>query len=110
MPAYAPAPMSPPYLMGLANFHNQVIPLFDLARSAGADGDCPYALVTIDERGEYRGLSISSAVGVLDLQNAKLAEDQPEPRSFAMGLYSAAQLTVDPKSPPVHLIKRLHER
>ena len=106
LPKCAETPRSPRYLMGLANYRNKALAIFDLAKSAGAEDDCPYALVVANERGDCIGLTISSAIGVYDLTDAVLTEDQPEPRAFAGKFRSAALFTIDPKRPPINLLVR----
>ena len=80
--------------------------MFDLAASAGAGGDCPYALIVDDGTGERTGFAITSADGVFDLDGAVMAEDQPASRRLAAGLYTSALLTIDSKEPPVTLLAR----
>lgn len=100
----ARTPKAPHCCKGLVNYHNQAIAVFDLAQAAGARGECSHMLVVKDDRGELAGMAITSAVGVYDLSEAILADEQPEPRFLAGGLRTAYAFLLDPKRPPITMI------
>lgn len=97
-------PWAPPHLLGLANYRNRAIPVFDLAGSAGVDAESSYVLIATDARDESVGLAITSAIGVRALNEATLAEEQAAPRSFAAGLRTSLSVVPELKEPPVTLL------
>jgi len=104
--SYAETPKGLPYLLGLINYHNRAIALFDLAASAGVEAESGFALVMEDERGECEAFTITSAIGVRNLSDAVLAEDQPAARAFAAGWHTSIAFVDDPKEPPITLLLR----
>ena len=104
--SYMETPKGLPYLLGLTNYHNQAVALFDLAASAGEEEGSHYAFVTENNRAEFEAFTVSSAIGVRNLGDAVLAETQPEPRSFASGWQTSTSFVDDPKEPPITLLVR----
>ncbi|MDO4539280.1 MAG: chemotaxis protein CheW, partial [Coriobacteriales bacterium] len=104
LPFCAPAPLPLPYLVGLANYRNHAIAVFDLAKAAGALEPSPYALIVSKEDGDLEGLTVTSALGVRSMREAILADEQPQPRALTGNLRTACVLKLGPKEPPITLL------
>jgi len=60
-----PVPGAPPEVVGVKNFHGQVIPVIDLASRLGLDRDTDAALIVVAQEGEHQaGLAVDEVLEV----------------------------------------------
>jgi purine-binding chemotaxis protein CheW len=60
-----PVPGAPPEVLGVRNFHGQVIPVIDMASRLGLDRDAEAPLIVVAQEGEHQaGLAVDEVLEV----------------------------------------------
>jgi purine-binding chemotaxis protein CheW len=66
-----PVPGAPPEVLGVRNFHGQVIPVIDMASRLGLDGGTEAPLIVVAQQGEHQaGLAVDEVLEVGEIPEA----------------------------------------
>jgi purine-binding chemotaxis protein CheW len=84
LPAPAPVPCTPPFVLGLIVHRGRALPVLDLDRALGGPGGGSHVEVVAVRAGELRfGIAIESVIGVERCEVARLGERQRYVRRVA---------------------------
>ena len=93
MPACTDVPMGPPHLLGLCNYHNLPLPIYDFANLVHAEqaGQATYSVV-VQHGQDLRGYSVENVLGTADVQNAKQLDASVTPLEDGLKIISVLKL------------------
>jgi chemotaxis signal transduction protein len=96
MPAYTPVPLSPEYLVGLANYKNGVLPVYSLEKMLDVNQkSTPKLCLIIYSRAGIIGYGVDAVLGVRVLNNARQLEARVKDLAGGLRILSTLQLGVD---------------
>ncbi len=97
------APMMPPYLLGVINYKNSVLPVYSLEKIFGIEQSKKNSLcLIVNSRLGLLGYAIDAVLGIRSLEKATQIEERVSVLPGELRIVSTVQLAMQEK--PVHIL------
>jgi len=97
------APMMPPYLLGVINYKNSVLPVYSLEKIFGIEQGKKNSLcLIVNSRLGLLGYAIETVLGIRSLEKATQVEERVSVLPGELRIVSTVQLAMQEK--PIHIL------